>query len=69
MQVGDPALRDKVERLRGMVFRLGREARNEVGADRHFGPQVADLSAERYGFHPRVSAFHALQDQVGTALQ
>jgi hypothetical protein len=52
-----------------MRLRLGREARDDVGAEGHVGAQAARLPAEGDGVVAQVAALHPLQDQVVAMLQ
>ena len=69
VKMGDPAVRDEVERLLGLILGFGRETRDKIGADRHLGPKAADLTAERNRVGSAMPPLHALEDQVGAALQ
>ncbi len=69
MDVGDPAFLDQRERVLEHRFGLGREAGDEVGAEHDIGPRMADRAAEVDCMAARMSALHALEDEVIARLQ
>ena len=50
------------------LFRFGRKARDEVGAERNVRPQPADFFAKSNRVFSRVPPLHALQDKVVAGL-
>jgi hypothetical protein len=67
--LGQPAFVDQIERAGKHRLGLGREARDDVAAERHVGPQPPHLRAERNGVGARMAALHALEDDVVAGLQ
>jgi hypothetical protein len=69
MQPGEPALLHQPQRVLEHRLRLGREARDDVGAEGHVGAQPARLVAEADGVVAQVPPLHPLEDQVVARLQ
>src|SRR6267154_2057329 len=69
MQISEPAFVDKIERASEHRFGLGREARDDVAAEYHVGPQPPHLVAKRDRFRARVPPLHALEDEIVARLQ
>ncbi len=64
VQVRQAGLVDKVHRAPEHRVGLGREAGDEIGAERGVGPQPAHGVAERDGVGAAMAALHALEDHV-----
>ena len=69
MQEGETAFLDQILRARKHLFRLGRKARDDVGAECDVRPQPPHLRAERDGVIAQVPPFHPLQNHVVAGLQ
>ena len=69
MQMRQPAVVDEVERAREHLFRLGRKADDEIGAEDDVGPRRAQRVAEADRVLARMAPLHALQDQIVARLQ
>ena len=69
VQVRQPALGDELARARKRIVGLGREARDDIGAEHHIGAQPPHLARERDRVGAQMPALHALQDQVVAMLQ
>ena len=69
VQIVDSAFVDTRERVGEHLLRLGRKARDQVGAERHFGAGLAQAAAQVDRVGARVAALHALQDHVVARLE
>ena len=69
MQEGEAAFFDQILRARKHRFRLGRESRDEIGAECNVRPQPPDPRAEINRVAARVPPLHPLEDQVVAGLQ
>ena len=61
MQEAQAAVVDEVQGLLEHHFRLGREARDQVGAQRDIRPETASLGTEGDSVGAQVTAPHPLQ--------
>ena len=69
VQPRQPAVLDEIERALEHRLGLGRKPRDDVGAEDHLGPRLAQRLAEGDGVVTQVPALHPLQDQVVSRLQ
>ena len=69
MQETDAALFHKAQRILEMRFSLGRETGNQVRAEGHVRPRVAQALRQRNRLIARMTPLHALEDQVIAVLQ
>ena len=69
MQEGEIAFPHQVLRAREHFLRLGREARDDVGAERDVRAQPPHLRAELDRIMARMPPLHPLQNQVVAGLQ
>ena len=69
MQVHEVALRHKIERVRKHVLGLGRETRDDVGAEHDVGAQPPHVGAKSDRVGAQMAALHALEDEIVAGLQ
>ena len=69
MKEGEIAFRHQILRPREHLVRLGRKARDDIGAKGDIGPQPPHLGAEFDRVGPGVPPLHPLQDQIVARLQ
>ena len=69
MQEGEIACVDQRQRALEHLLGLGREARDEIGAERDIRPQPPHLRAELDRVVSRMPPLHPLQDQIIARLQ
>ena len=69
MRGDDVAIVDQRECIRGRRLALGREAGDQVGADRQAGPRCLEPFDRSNRIGPAMPPLHPLEDQVVAGLQ
>ena len=69
MDKGETAFADEVEAAAKHLLGFGREAGDQIGAERHLRAQRAGTAGDRDRRGARMAALHPLQDHVVAGLQ